>query len=303
MKTFPNNLRWAGCLPPEGRRCDGGSSFQRAFTLLELAVLLLVIGLLAMVATPVFCRTRPDSRSVQCLSNTRALIVAWQMYAQDNGDRMVIALHGGASAGGAGDPALGAGWVSGWLDWGGRSDNTNVLFLTQERYAKLAKYVTRPSTYKCPSDVSVSSLQIGRGWTQRCRSYSGNIYIGEGNAEEGPTDPLYRHVKKTSDFRYPDPASTWVFVDEHPDSINDPAFWSPHQSNWIDVPAPFHNGATPFAFADGHSEMHRWEASLTRNRATQLWYSEADIGVNVPPGDADLHWFSSHSSRVSSASY
>jgi hypothetical protein len=40
-----------------------------------------------------------------------------------------------------------------------------------------------------------------------------------GNAEAGPWGAIYKHVRKGSDFIYPGPAETWVYLDEHPDSI------------------------------------------------------------------------------------
>ena len=41
---------------------------------------------------------------------------------------------------------------------------------------------------------------------------------------------------------------TWYFVDEHPDSINDAAFFSPYRNAWIDLPASYHGGAGGVAF-------------------------------------------------------
>jgi len=61
------------------------------------------------------------------------------------------------------------------------------------------------------------------------------------------------------------PSDTWVFVDEHPDSINDGFFCTdmkpaPNLAQAVmpDLPASYHNGACGFAFADGHSEIKRW---------------------------------------------
>lgn len=59
------------------------------------------------------------------------------------------------------------------------------------------------------------------------------------------------------------PSTTWVCIDEHPDSINDSWFFfdpglQPGQYHWRDLPASFHNGAGSLSFADGHSEIKRW---------------------------------------------
>ena len=57
----------------------------------------------------------------------------------------------------------------------------------------------------------------------------------------------------------PGPSRLWVLVDEDVHSINDAAFcFGMEQPEWIDAPGAAHNGACGFAFADGHSEIHRW---------------------------------------------
>ena len=110
---------------------------------------------------------------------------------------------------------------------------------------------------------------------QRARSYSVNIAVADGNAEAGPWEPIYRHVRKNSDLIIPGPGQTYVFVDEHPDSMNDPGLFNPHQTSWIDQPASYHNGSACFAFADGHSEMHKWVSSLAQARAQRVKFSNS----------------------------
>ncbi len=286
------------CSAESGRR--DGRQVRGAFTLLELGVVLATVAVLLTVLAPALARMKPNGYTVQCLNNMRQLARAWQVYADDNVGRIVINLHGGATAGGVGDPVYGKSWVSGWLDWATRSDNTNTVFLADPRYARLASYLNRTTNvFKCPADKYVSSTQRAIGWTQRARSYSASIYLGAGNAEQGPIDPIYKHVTRISDMLYPSPAQTWVHLDEHPDSINDAAFFSPHQTFWIDNPVTYHNGAAGFSFADGHSEIHKWTGSLTR--LTQVTFNFSTI--SAPPGDPDLHWVSFHSQRISATSY
>jgi prepilin-type processing-associated H-X9-DG protein len=81
----------------------------------------------------------------------------------------------------------------------------------------------------------------------------------------------YRIYLKETDFTRP--TLTWVFMDEHPDSINDGLFgmhmpavasWPRTASTWDDVPASYHNGACGLSFADGHAEIHRWLDNNTK---------------------------------------
>jgi prepilin-type processing-associated H-X9-DG protein len=134
------------------------------------------------------------------------------------------------------------------------------------------------------------------------RSISGNIGIGDGNAETGPFDPIYKHIKKASDFIFPSPSETWVYLDEHPDSINDAGFFNPHQSNWVDQPANYHNAAAGFAFADGHSEIHRWTGSLAAPVAIRVRFASVVNAVGRQ-GDPDLAWMTYHAGRVSQQTF
>ncbi len=276
---------------------------RRGFTLIEVVTLAAILGLLALVALPALGKVRPNTQSAQCLSNMRVLATSWEMYAEDNNDRMVTSLHGNAAAGGAGDPTYGMGWASGWLDWTSSRDNTNTLFLVDSRYAKMAKYAVDPASFKCSADRYLSAIQRALNWPQRVRSYSDNLYIGEGDVEAGVFDPIYHHIKKKSEFQYPGPSEAWIFVEEHPDSINDPGLFSPYQTRWVDMPSSLHNGAAPFAFADGHAVMHKWQRSLAGGRSATVLYSDSAIYTPAPSGDPDLHFVSYGTPRASTYSY
>ena len=56
------------------------------FTLVELAVVIATVAVLAALLLPALAGTRPNAQAFQCLENQRQLILAWQMYAQDNSD-------------------------------------------------------------------------------------------------------------------------------------------------------------------------------------------------------------------------
>jgi prepilin-type processing-associated H-X9-DG protein len=92
------------------------------------------------------------------------------------------------------------------------------------------------------------------------------------------------------------PVKTWVFVDEHPDSINGLGFAnactgadSPATAQIIDFPANFHCGGGGFAFADGHAEIHKWKGSKINN--APVTYT-GTLALNVPAGDSwvDVRW-------------
>ena len=54
-----------------------------AFTLIELLVVIAIIAILASILFPVFARAREKARQASCLSNSKQMALAIQMYAQD----------------------------------------------------------------------------------------------------------------------------------------------------------------------------------------------------------------------------
>jgi prepilin-type N-terminal cleavage/methylation domain-containing protein/prepilin-type processing-associated H-X9-DG protein len=60
---------------------------RRGFTLIELLVVIAIIAILAAILFPVFAQAREKARAMACLSNTKQLGTAVQMYVQDNDER------------------------------------------------------------------------------------------------------------------------------------------------------------------------------------------------------------------------
>lgn len=258
------------------------------FTRVELAVILSTLALAGAVLTPVWSGAQGSPRTLICQDNFRRLAAAWTLYADDNNGRLVDNLEDAAT------PTAGkASWVSGWLDWTTSTANTNTAYLTDGRYSLLAAYAGRdPSIYKCAADTYLGAAQIARGWPVRVRSYSMNYYVGSKSSTS--MAPGYAVYRRFSELNALTPAGLFTFVEEHPDSLNDPMFVNyPTGAMWTDLPASLHERACWFAFADGHTELHAW-----RSAATCVPVRVGSFGgISAPQSDPDVVWIRARSTE------
>jgi len=118
-----------------------------------------------------------------------------------------------------------------------------------------------------------------------------NCCVGDNAPSWAGAGATWTQFKKTTDLRTP--ASIYTFLDEHPDSINDGwfCFATPagptETAQWSDMPASYHDGACGFAFADGHSEIHRW---LSANTQIPVHYNTSAFPALVGPDNRDINW-------------
>ena len=289
---------------PPGR----GKMGAAGFTLLELLTVVAVIGVLAGLLLPALSRARERARGIGCLSNTRQLQLAWQLYAGDNSESLPYNL---GMAGAAFRTDLN--WVNNVMTWDLSPDNTNRATITQASLGPFAGGNT--AIYRCPSDQALSSIQMQAGWTARIRSYAMNAMVGDAGAFStngyNVNNPRYKQFFKATQI--PRPADIFVFLDEHPDSINDGYFLNqaaapgsgyggatvPQDANWTHLPASYHNLAGAFSFADGHSELHRWSQPGTIPPALP---DAAKMPIWIPAlptaGLTDFRWVLTHMSVI-----
>ena len=297
-RAFPQRWRPSRTSRVSGGRCaiSQKTERRRGFTLLELLTVVAVIAILAALLLPLLGQAKERAKSAYCLNNNRQLTLAWLCYANDNrrlannsGRREMLRQYHRKGFNN---------WVNAVMDWTRSEQNTNLAYI---RNGQLGPYLRAPAVFRCPAaDTFLSAPQRAAGWSWRSRSFSMNGFVGTflSNGvpavvnERNPFLPWKRQFIALTDIR--NPAGTYVFIDEHPDTLNDAYFWI-NSEGWADLPGSLHNRGANLSYSDGHCERHQWRSAQTvapvRFRRDRAWHPTDKLARS------DLGWLLDHATQ------
>jgi prepilin-type N-terminal cleavage/methylation domain-containing protein len=257
--------------------------FRSAFTLIELLVVIAIIAILAAMLLPALTKAKARAEGIRCVSNLKQMQLAWIMYKDEFNELMV-------PNGAVGAPANFA-WVNpAYMDWANGNANTNVALL---KTGLLSQFLNNGvGVYKCAGD----KVAADNGDRVRSISMNGQMGAASSGAPSFYTTPNYnptfRAFKKATELSgtFP-PVAAFIFLDEHPGSINDGYFQTDMvNAKFPDLPASNHGTSGGFSFADGHSELHKWRDFAIK--PVVKGQSVQNVGASV--NSDDWLWLKAH---------
>jgi len=264
-------------------------------------VVIAIIAILAGMLLPALAKAKTKSQGIFCMNNGRQMTLGLQLYAHDNNDYLPPNPDNG-------NVTPGHNWCPGQAGRGGAQE-FNPDILNDPTLALLAAYSVKHQMYKCPADhrqgVYTGTNPARRTARERvpaARTFAMSQAVGTidtGGAKKPVNGPWLNstsggHVLNQNwytygtmgDFKRPGPAMTWVFIDEDDWSLNDAGFAvGMKTATWIDWPGTYHNMACGFAFADGHSEIHKWVESSTKVKVVNGVGQVTQLNVSKTPKD------------------
>lgn len=274
---------------------------RKAFTLIELLVVIAIIGLLLAILVPSLVAVKEIASVANCLVNQKNIALAYTSYCMDNDDKLCSGyVYDDMNVREV--PS----WVRAPLVYnpaGGYSLASDAQLNTETRLNGLREgaifpYLESTDVFHCPGDRRIK-IGASRYFTdippdpinvyQVYRSYGmPDFYQVNGSGDE-------KQLGNISS-----PGSKLLFVEDQYDKYYNIDSWSyqPGLRMYWDPLGNYHNKSCTFAFADGHSELYKWNDPRSNlfmsNRAEAAAQGCGKDQAQLSPLNKDHDWLDNH---------
>lgn len=272
----------------------------RAFTLIELLMVIAIIGILLGLMLGGFAQAKARAHRITCLNNQRELHTVWHKFADDNDDRLVMNSN---PIGSVTSVLTNVPWASGGVHQF-YATVTNEIFLTDPQYSAFAYAKLNPRLYRCGA---IKHQINGR---PMIRHYSMNPYMGRQNASSFAAPSGFEVYRRMNDVTQPSQRA--VFVEMNPYIIcttavrinpgmqadtdaNSPTFGQIISGDFATLPIFPHGKSTIVSFADGHVDQQKRQTDEFERVWPVDWIADHQ-GLHAPD-NADFLWFANHFTR------
>jgi prepilin-type N-terminal cleavage/methylation domain-containing protein len=174
MRTKHANLVSDGVTLTRRIRTLRRQCLVRAFTLIEILVVVAIIALLVAVLLPALRLAREQAKRIACESNVRQLAQAWHLYLTDSKERFPRRA------------------VNANVNYGGQQGQGAAVFQVPKplnKYLHLAATTNNAKSFLCPCDRGITTFKPSC-WEYVGTSYSmNNMLIGDGQLQALTSDP------------------------------------------------------------------------------------------------------------------
>jgi prepilin-type N-terminal cleavage/methylation domain-containing protein/prepilin-type processing-associated H-X9-DG protein len=253
----------------------------RAFTLLELLVVIAIIAILAALLLPVLAKAKEKAKAASCLNNMRQIMLATKLYIDDNRGAMIPL------------------WVEqGAPGWGAWTYDAATFVIQNPEYLwwpdkfRLDKLLPSQNVFACPALIQPATEAHGQAATANSTLGIGMNYPEYGHIipAAGNVDPVY---PTAGENQVSNPSQSIVFADAAEISNRDDDY-----DNWVEIPAtgctyfrvPSDVNAYPTGDYTRSVPRHGKQLNAAFFDGHVLKLRNSDIGYNLSRTDPAALW-------------